>query len=133
VGGINVEHSEITKEIIGAAYAVYNEMGFGFLESVYESCMVLELTERGLITQSQEPIEVIYRGRIVGQFVADMLVNKRVIVELKSVRQLADVHEVQLVNYLTATGKPIGLLINFGPSGVEVKRKVRDLALTSKV
>jgi GxxExxY protein len=122
-----VELAEVTKEIIGAAYAIYNEMGFGFLESVYESCMVVELAERGLVVQSQEPIEVEYRGHTVGQFTADLIVDHAVIVELKSVRRLAEVHEVQLVNYLTATGKPVGLLINFGPSGVEVKRKVRDL------
>ena len=125
--GPAVEHSSLTKEIIGAAYAVYNEMGFGFLESVYESCMVVELTDRGMVVQTQEPIEVLYRGRVVGNFDADILVDNTVIVELKSVRQLVEAHEVQLVNYLVATHKPVGLLINFGPSGVEVKRKVRDL------
>jgi GxxExxY protein len=122
-----VEHLELTKEIIGAAYAVYNEMGFGFLESVYESCMVIELTERGLVVQVQKPIEVRFRGQAVGHFDADLLVNDIVIVELKSVRQLIEAHEVQLVNYLVATQRPVGLLINFGPEGVDVKRKVHDL------
>jgi GxxExxY protein len=126
-----MEFEEITKEIIGAAYAVYNEMGFGFLESIYESCLVLELTERGLIAESQKPIKVYFRGNVVGHFEADLLVNELVIVELKSVRQLIEAHEVQLVNYLVATKIPVGLLINFGPSGVEVKRKVRELKTAS--
>jgi GxxExxY protein len=122
-----MELEELTREIIGAAYAVYNEMGFGFLESIYESCMIIELTERGLIAESQQPIKVYFRGVVVGNFEADLLVNDLVIVELKSVRQLIEAHEVQLVNYLVATHKPVGLLINFGSGGVEVKRKVREL------
>src|SRR5690242_20447400 len=122
-----MEYEALTKEVIGAAYAVYNEIGFGFLESVYESCMLIELTERGLSAQVQQPIIVNYRGQEVGHFDADILVNDIVIVELKSVRQLIEVHEVQLVNYLVATYKPVGLLINFGPDGVTVKRKVREL------
>ena len=89
--------------------------------------VVVELTDRGMVVQTQEPIEVCYRGRVVGNFDADILVDNTVIVELKSVRQLVEAHEVQLVNYLVATHKPVGLLINFGPSGVEVKQKVRDL------
>jgi len=103
-------------------------MGFGFLESIYESCMVIELTERGFVVVSQKPINVYFRGSVVGHFEADLLVNDIVIVELKSVRQLIEAHEVQLVNYLVATHKPIGLLINFGSDGVEVKRKVRELS-----
>ncbi len=122
-----MQYEALTKDIIGAAYAVYNEMGFGFLESVYESCLVIELIDRGLIAEVQKPIEVCYRGQVVGYFDADVLVNDLIIVELKSVRQLIEAHEVQLVNYLTATGKPVGLLINFGPDGVNVKRKVREL------
>jgi GxxExxY protein len=89
--------------------------------------MAIELTERGLFVQVQEPIEVHFRGNTVGHFDADILVNDSIIVELKSVRQLIEVHEVQLVNYLVATRKPVGLLINFGPDGVNVKRKVREL------
>jgi GxxExxY protein len=103
-------------------------MGFGFLESVYESCMVIELTDRGLVAEVQKPIEVRFRGRAVGHFQADLLVNESVIVELKSIRQLVEAHEVQLVNYLVATRCPVGLLVNFGPNGVEVKRKMRELA-----
>ena len=127
-----MDYSELTREIIGAAYAVHNEMGFGFAESVYESCMIVELVRRGLIVQSQCSIEVYYQGEPVGYFVADLIVNDTVIVELKSVRQLTESHEVQLVNYLTATRKPVGLLINFGAESVEVKRKVRELPVTAK-
>ena len=102
-------------------------MGFGFLESVYEKCMLIELRNNGLQVKSQEPIKVIYEDQVVGEFVADIIVNDTVIVELKSVSQLARAHEVQLVNYLTATGKPVGLLLNFGEKKVDVKRKVKDL------
>lgn len=123
-----MEYAELTGEIIGAAYAVYNEMGFGFAESVYESCWMIELKDRGIVAVAQAPVEVFYRRQQVGLFVADIIVNDIVIVELKSVRQLAKAHEVQVVNYLVATRRPVGLLINFGQEGVEFKRKVRDLA-----
>jgi len=126
-----MQYESLTKEIIGAAYAVYNEIGFGFLKSVYQSCMVIELTERGLMVESQKPINVHYRGQLVGYFQADLVVNDVVIVELKSVKQLVEVHEVQTVNYLAATGMPVGLLINFGNDGVTVKRKVRELPIRS--
>lgn len=122
-----MQYEALTKEIIGAVYAVYNEMGFGFLESVYESCMVVELTSRGLFAYVQKPIEVLYRGQRVGYFVADLIVDDRVIVELKSRRQLIETHEVQLVNYLAAASKPAELLINFGAEGVTVRRKLREL------
>lgn len=119
-----MEHGELTEKIIGAAYAVYNRMGFGFLESVYEKCMLIELRDAGLDARSQVSIQVRYEGESVGDFVADILVEDTVIVELKSVGALSEAHEVQLVNYLVATGKPVGLLLNFGGKSVEVKRKV---------
>lgn len=122
-----MKHKALTEKIIGCAYRVYSTMGFGFLESVYEKCMLIELEKVGLKAQAQHPITVFYEGEIVGQFIADIIVEDSVIVELKSVRQLAVAHEVQLVNYLTATQKDVGLLINFGESRVEVKRKVRQL------
>ncbi|PIW84287.1 MAG: hypothetical protein COZ95_10585, partial [Nitrospirae bacterium CG_4_8_14_3_um_filter_50_41] len=102
-------------------------MGFGFLESVYEKCLLIELQKAGLNAESQEPITVTYHGQVVGDFVADIIVDDNVIVELKSVRRIISAHEVQLVNYLVATGKPVGLLINFGECRVEVKRKLREL------
>ena len=124
-----MEYEELTEKIIQCAFTVYNRMGFGFLESVYENCMVLELAAAGLYAESQKPISVFYGDHLVGKFMADIIVNDTIIIELKSVRQLNKAHEVQLVNYLVATGKPVGLLINFGETKVEVKRKVRDLRI----
>ena len=123
-----MEYKEVTETIIGCAYRVYNKMGFGFLESVYEKCLLIELHKSGLDTESQKPITVYYEGEIVGEFVADIIVNDAIIVELKSVRRIIKAHEVQLVNYLVATGKPVGLILNFGERKVEVKRKVKDLS-----
>jgi len=122
-----LQHQEITEKIIGCAYRVYNTMGFGFLESVYEKCLLIELHKARLNVESQKPIAVYYDGQAVGDFVADLLVEDAVIVELKSVRRLVEAHEVQLVNYLVATGKDVGLLLNFGEEKVEVKRKLRVL------
>ncbi len=120
-------HSEVTEKIIGGAYEVYNELGFGFLESVYQKSLAIVLKEQGIRVELESHIAVHFRGSQVGTFVADMLVAGNVIVELKSVRQLVDKHEVQLVNYLTATRIAVGLLINFAPNGVEVRRKVKTL------
>jgi len=122
-----MEHKNVTETVIGCAYRVYNKMGFGFLESVYEKCLLIELHKAGLDAESQKPITVYYDDEIVGEFVADIIVNDTIILELKSVRRVVKAHEVQLVNYLVATGKPIGLILNFGESKVEVKRKVKDL------
>ena len=122
-----MEYKELTEKIVGCAYRVYNKMGFGYLESVYEKCMLIELRKAGFDIESQKPIRVQYEGEVVGDFVADILVNDTVILELKSVTKLVEAHEVQLVNYLVATGKPVGLLINFGETRVAVKRKVKDL------
>ncbi len=123
-----MEYKEVTETIIGCAYRVYNKMGFGFLESVYEKCLLIELHKSGLDTESQKSITVYYEGEIVGEFVADIIVNDAVIVELKSVRRIIKAHEVQLVNYLVATGKPVGLILNFGERKVEIKRKVKELS-----
>jgi GxxExxY protein len=124
---MGMEFGELTKKIIGCAYKVYNQMGFGFLESVYENCLMIELMKSGVSAKNQEPITVWYEEQAVGQFVADVIVEDTVIVELKSVNRLLQTHEVQLVNYLIATDRSVGLLLNFGPDGVEVKRKVPRL------
>jgi GxxExxY protein len=126
-----MEYEELTKQIIGCSYQVYNTLGSGFLESVYERSLLIELRSAGLLAQPQVGLEVLYREFPVGQFFADIIVEDKVIIELKAVEQLVKVHEVQLVNYLVATGKLIGLLINFGPDCVVVRRKVRDLSLIS--
>jgi GxxExxY protein len=120
-------NKEITEKIISCAYRVYNKMGFGFLESVYEKCLLIELRKAGLQVESQQAITVRYDGEIVGEFFADIVVENTIILELKSVRMIVKAHEIQLVNYLVATGKPVGLILNFGETKVEVKRKVRDL------
>ena len=124
-----MEHEELTEKIIGSAYNVYNKMGFGFLESVYEKCLLIELGKNGLKVESQKPIIVKYDNEVVGEFKADVIVEDTIILELKSVKQITQAHEVQLVNYLVATGKPVGLILNFGEQKVEVKRKVKDLTL----
>ena len=122
-----MEYGELTEKVIGCAYRVYNKMGFGFLESVYEKCMLIELHRANLDAKSQKAISVYYDNQIVGEFVADIIVNDTVILELKSVRRITRAHEVQLVNYLVATGKPVGLILNFGERKVDVKRKIKDL------
>ncbi len=121
-----MKFEDITEKIIKAAYSVYNTLGFGFLESVYEKSLILELKANGLNTESQKAIEVFYRSEKVGDFFTDILVEGKIIVELKSVRKLIEIHEVQLVNYLKATGLEVGLLINFGEKNVQVKRKVKE-------
>ncbi len=118
------EVNQITETIIGCAYRVHQTLGPGFLEKVYENALRMEIEDAGLRVQQQVPIQVWYRGRVVGEYFADLLVEERVIVEIKAIRGLTKEHEVQLVHYLTATGIEDGLLINFGPS-VEVKRKFR--------
>ena len=122
-----MQYKEITEIIIACAYNVYNKMGYGFLESVYEKCMLIELNKHTFKVESQKPIIVKYENEVVGEFKADIIVENTVILELKSVRQIVQAHEVQLVNYLAATGKPVGLIINFGEQKVEVRRKVKDL------
>lgn len=122
-----MEYEDVTEKIIGCAYRVYNKMGFGFLESVYEKCLLIELHKTGLNAESQKPITVYYDNEIVGEFIADIIVNDAIVLELKSVHRVIKAHEVQLVNYLVATGKPVGLLLNFGERKVEVKRKIKEL------
>lgn len=117
-------HKELTELVIGAAFTVHNTLGPGFLEKVYENELVVELQQLGLFVEAQVPIPVTYKGVPVGDFVADLFVESCLLIELKAVEQIHPKHEAQLVNYLTATGIDIGLLINFG-SSVSVKRKYR--------
>ena len=125
-----MEHEELTHKIIGCAYTVYKKLGFGFLESVYRKAMVIELTKSGLQVEEEKSMKVYYDSEVVGNFSADLFVEDTVVVELKSVQNMVKDHEVQLVNYLKALTKEIGLLINFGPSGVEVKRKYKEFKNT---
>ena len=122
-----MEFKELTEKVIACSYRVYNKMGAGFLESVYEKCLVIELRKAGLLVETQKAIQVYYDNELVGDFIADMIINDTIILELKAIKQIAKAHEVQLVNYLVATGKSVGLLINFGEEKVEIKRKLRAL------
>jgi GxxExxY protein len=123
-----MEFEHITREIIGDAYQVFKTLGFGFLESVYKKSMSIELSKRGLRAEEEKALKVYYEDRVVGDFFIDLFVEDTVVVELKSVQSIAKEHEVQLVNYLNGVKKEVGLLINFGPSGVQVKRKYRNSA-----
>lgn len=120
-----MEDEELTKKVIGCAFKVHNSLGSGFLEKVYENALRIELSGAGLRVEQQIPIQVYYQGEIIGDFVSDLLVEKRLVVELKAIEKLTKLHEAQLVNYLTATGLDIGLLINFGKS-VQIKRKYKN-------
>lgn len=116
-------HSEITDAIIKAYYLVYNELGYGFLEKVYERALLFELRNKGLMCESQIPIKVYYKGFEMGDYYADLIVEDTVIIELKAAEALAMEHEAQLTNYLRATDKEVGLLLNFGKKP-EFKRKI---------
>ena len=119
------KHKEITDIILRSFYEVYNELGGGFLESVYENALYIVLTGYGLSVERQKDISVFFRGNIVGVFKADLIINEKVIVELKAVRALDPAHEAQLINYLKATNIEVGLLLNFGRKP-EFKRFVYD-------
>jgi len=116
-------HSDITGQIIKSFYSVYNTLGYGFLEKVYENSLAIELRESGLTVVQQKPISVFYKDTNVGEYFADLLVENAVIVELKSAEKLITAHEAQLLNYLRATNIEVGLLLNFGQSP-DHKRKV---------
>lgn len=116
-------HEELTAQIIAAYYAVYNTLGPGFLEKVYENALTLELQKKGFSVERQVPICVYYEGQPVGEYFADMLVNGLVILELKVAEEIVKAHEYQLVNYLKATSLEVGLILNFGPKP-EFKRKI---------
>lgn len=116
-------HADTTELIIKAFCQVYNQLGYGFLEKVYEKAMQIELQKLGCEVAAQQAIEVFYEGQLVGKYNADMIVNRQVIIELKAASSLLDEHEAQLLNYLKATSMEVGLLLNFGPTA-EFRRKV---------
>jgi GxxExxY protein len=118
------EINRLTEKIIARVYRVSNTLGSGFLEKVYENALAIELRNNGLKVEQQHPIKVVYDGQAVGDFAADLLVESCVIVELKAVRTLDDVHSALCLNYLKATGLKICLLVNFGRPRVEIKRLV---------
>ena len=120
-----MEYKELTEKIIGCAMKVHQALGPGFLESVYQKALAHELCKAGLAVECEKAIQVFYDSVIVGDFSADMLVEGTVVVENKALQALVVAHEVQLVNYLTATGVEVGLLLNFGAPSLEFKRKAR--------
>jgi GxxExxY protein len=121
---MDLQHQELTEQIIGAAFEVHNTLGYGFLERVYQKAMQVELRTRGLKAEIERAIRVTYKGAEVGFYKADLFVNDCVIVELKVAKTYTIEDEPQLLNELKATGKKVGLLINFGRAKVEFKRFV---------
>ncbi len=122
-----MELNYITYKINGAIFEVSRVLGPGFLEKVYENALLKELKIQGLNVVSQAPINVVYKDELVGEFYADLLVENRVIIELKTVEKLDKIHEAQLLNYLKATGIKVGILVNFKKEKAEIKRMVLDL------
>lgn len=120
-----MKYYDLTDKIIKAAYAVHNVLGFGFVEKVYQNALVIELRKMGLNVLKEKPITLYYEDQMVGEYITEVIVENKVILKLKAVKELAEIHEVQLVNYLKATGIEVGLLINFSHS-VQAKRKVFD-------
>lgn len=115
-------HAELTERILEAAFEVSRELGSGFLESVYERSMMIALRQKDIVARQQVPLSVKFRGAIVGDFYADLLVEDKVIVELKAVGRILQEHKAQVINYLNATGIEVGLLINFGNPRLEYFR-----------
>jgi len=119
------KHKELTDKVIHAFYSVYNELGFGFLENVYQNALFFELQNRGFKVEPQKAIDVYYQTQLVGKYKADLIINDLIILELKAVEYLVEEHELQLINYLKATDKEVGLLLNFGMKP-EIRRKAFD-------
>lgn len=119
--------NNLTDKIIEAAFMVSNKLGCGFLEKVYENSLIIELAKRNIKVEQQKPINVYYDNTIVGEYFADLLVDDVVVVELKTVNSIENIHKAQLINYLKATNKKAGLILNFAKPRVEIKRMVNDL------
>ncbi len=119
------KYIELTEKIINIFYKVYNRLGYGFLEKVYENALMIEFKKEGIPAVSQSAIKVFYEGEVIGEYFADILVDNKVIVEIKAAKRFAEENEAQLLNYLKATDIEVGLLLNFGTKP-EVKRKAFD-------
>ena len=111
----NFKHKALTEQIIQIFYKVYNTLGYGFLEKLYESAMMIEFKMKGIPAVSQSPIKVHYNNELIGEYYADIMVDDKVIVEIKAAKTMASEHEAQLLNYLKATDIEVGLLLNYGP------------------
>ena len=119
--------NEVTERIIAAGFRVANTLGLGFLEKVYENAMVYELRKRDLQVEQQKPVKVHYDGVVIGDYYADLVVDKCIIVELKATRGIEDIHLAQCLNYLKATGLKLGLILNFGRPKLEIRRVANNL------
>ncbi|HMP92613.1 MAG TPA: GxxExxY protein [Phnomibacter sp.] len=117
-----LKHQELTSIIINCFYQVYNKLGYGFAEKVYQHAMVFELMRHGLKVEAQYPVRVHYDGHLVGEFFADILVEEKVVLEIKAVKAIMPEHEAQLFNYLKASNVEVGLLFNFGPEACFIRR-----------
>lgn len=122
-------HEDVTEGILKAFFGVYNELGYGFAEKVYENSMVIELKALGFSVEAQVPVKVYFKGQAVGDYIADLIENGCVIVELKAAETLVTAHATQIQNYLKATGLTVGMLLNFGKKP-QFERKVFELART---
>ncbi len=119
------KYKELTDRIIKVFYKIYGKLGYGFLEKVYENTMMIEFKKKGIIAIAQAPIKVLYEGEVVGEYYADIMVEDKIIIEIKASNILAGENEAQLLNYLKASNIEVGLLLNFGPKP-EVRRKAFD-------
>ena len=123
---MDFKYERITQTVIGCAFEVINELGAGFLESVYEKALLLALAHKGMSAVAQVPLKVMFRDQCVGEFFADILVENKVLIELKAVTAIRPEHKAQVINYLSATGIEVGLLINFGRPKLEYNRLTRN-------
>lgn len=126
-----LHYGELTSRIINAYYKVYTELGYGFLEKVYENALMTELASRGFLVKAQKPITVYYETVVVGEYFADLVVDDRVIIEIKAADRISEAHKAQLYNYLKATGIEVGLVLNFGPTP-GIARRVYQTAKAKK-
>lgn len=121
---VEIIHKELSYKIIGLAMEVHKNLGYGFLEKVYENALMFELLNNNIEAKNQYPVKVNYKGNIIGDYIADILVEDKIILELKSIEKIIDIHKVQTMNYLKATGLRLGIIINFGKDNLEYYRVV---------
>jgi GxxExxY protein len=122
---MQIKHNDLTERIIGIFFKVYNKLGYGFLEKIYENALMIELRSERIQAMAQSPVRVEYNGQTVGEYFADLMIEDKIIVEIKAAKSLTVEHEAQLLNYLKATDIEVGLLLNFGPKP-QIKRKLFD-------
>lgn len=122
-----IMYKELSYQIVGIAMEVHNQLGFGFLEKVYENSLYILLKKNGIKVEKQYPIEVVFENEIVGEYIADLIVENRIIIELKTCSSLVDSHKAQVLNYLKATNIKLGILINFGTERLQYKRVINNM------